>query len=167
MAEEHLATVCGLYCGACTIYRARLDNNQKRLEEFLKTLSSNYPQLSVTLNDLYCDGCLAQGRLVSYCQYCRIRQCANDKPGVTRCSDCSDFPCSFITDFNNDGLRHHAEALKNLRRQQETGVEAWLKEEEERWRCPQCQAPVEWYAQTCFHCGTPQPNRLPSSPGGA
>jgi len=114
--------------------------------------------------EINCDGCLGGGLLTPYCRDCKIRLCAAEKPGVTRCSDCPDFPCSLVTDFNNDGMRHHAEVLENLRRMQEIGLEAWLKKEEERWRCPQCQAPVDWYAQTCFKCGTEQPYRLPSLP---
>ena len=34
--KESLAAVCGLYCGACALYRARRDNNPQRLEEILK-----------------------------------------------------------------------------------------------------------------------------------
>ena len=162
MEGEHLVAVCGLYCGACSIYRAWRDNNRERLEEMRQGMSSRGQV--VTLDDLQCDGCLGQGHRTPFCQQCAIRLCPNDKPGVTRCSDCPDFPCSRITDFNNDGMRHHAEVLDNLRRMQETGLEAWLREEEERWRCPHCQAPVDWYARSCFQCGTEQPYRLPPLP---
>jgi len=161
MEGEHLAAVCGLYCGACSLYRARRDDNPQRLEELVKTMSERW---QVKPEEIDCDGCLAGGRLMPYCRQCKMRLCAAEKPGVTRCSDCPDFPCSLITDFNNDGMRHHAEVLDNLRRLQEIGVEAWLKKEEERWRCPQCGTPVDWYAQTCFRCGTEQPYRLPSLP---
>lgn len=161
MPQEHLAAVCGLYCGACVIYRALHDNNQTRIEEFLPDISS---RLGATNDNLQCDGCLSGGRLTKYCQHCAIRLCSIDKPGVTRCSDCPDFPCPLVTDFNNDGMRHHAEVLDNLQRMREIGVTAWLTEQEERWRCSHCGAPVEWYARPCFQCGTPQPRRLPSLP---
>ena len=159
MEGDHLAAVCGLYCGACAIYRARRDDNRERLEEICQLMSSRQ---QVTLDDLYCDGCLAQGRLSPYCLECKIRLCAMDKPGITRCSDCPDFPCSLITDFNNDGVRHHAEVLENVRHQRDIGVDEWLQEEYERWRCSFCGVSLEWYAQTCYRCGTPQPYRLPS-----
>ena len=161
MEGEHLAAVCGLYCGACSLYRARRDDNPQRLEELVKTMSERW---QVKPEEIDCDGCLAGGRLMPYCRQCKMRLCAAEKPEVTRCSDCTDFPCSLITDFNNDGMRHHAEVLDNLRRMREIGLEAWLKKEEERWRCPQCGTPVDWYAQTCFRCGTEQPYRLPSLP---
>ena len=158
---EGLAAVCGLYCGACGIYRAQRDGNQKRLEEIRLVVSGRRP---LSLADLRCDGCLSGGNLMRWCQQCGIKRCSRNKPGVTRCSDCPDFPCPLVTAFNNDGYPHHVEALGNLRRQREIGVEAWLKEEEERWRCPQCRAPVEWYAKSCFRCGAAQPRRLPSLP---
>jgi hypothetical protein len=69
-----------------------------------------------------------------------------------------------ITDFNEDGMRHHAEVLENLRRMQEIGVEKWISIEEERWHCPGCGIQVDWYARTCFECGIEQPFRLPKLP---
>ena len=35
MGKEHLAAVCGLYCGACVTYRARRDGNAERLEQLV------------------------------------------------------------------------------------------------------------------------------------
>ena len=161
MEGEHLAAVCGLYCGACSLYRACRDDNQERLEEVRQLISS---RAQVTPDDLQCDGCLAQGHLAPFCQQCEIRQCPGDKPGINRCSDCPDFPCSLVTEFNNDGVRHHAEVMENIRRQREIGVDEWLQEEYERWRCQFCGVSLEWYAKTCYRCGTPQPHRLPSLP---
>ena len=162
MGKDHLAAVCGLYCGACVIYRVRRDGNAERLEQLVEAMKAIEP--ANHLDNLQCDGCLAGGRLTPYCQKCLIRICPDDKPGVERCSDCPDFPCSRITAFNNDGMRHHAEVFENLRRMNEKGVIAWLEAEEKRWLCPQCQAPVDWYARSCFHCGTQQPRRLPKLP---
>jgi len=161
MEGEHLAAVCGTYCGACGLYRARRDNNPQHLVDLIQTLFKDWQMPS---DEVDCDGCLAGGRLIPYCLECKMRLCAAEKPGVTRCSDCPDFPCSIITSFNNDGWPHHALVLEKLRRMQEIGLEAWLKEEEEQWRCPQCQTPVAWYTRTCFKCGTAQPNRTPSHP---
>jgi len=161
MEGEHLAAVCGLYCGACSIYRAWRDDDQERVQAIYDLMSS---RMKITLEDTHCDGCLGQGKLTPYCQQCDIRACAAEKPGVTRCSDCPDFPCSLINDFNNDGIRHHAEVLENIRHQREIGFDEWLQEEYERWRCVFCGVSLEWYAKKCYRCGTPQPHRLPSLP---
>ena len=157
MEKEHLAAVCGLYCGACSIYRARRDGDEERIEKIVEVMKVIEP---VSPDDLQCDGCLAGGRLTPYCEKCLIRICPNDKPGVVRCSDCPDFPCTRITAFNDDGMRHHAEVLDNLRRIRDEGVSSWREMEEKRWLCPQCGSPVDWYARTCFHCSAAQPRRL-------
>jgi hypothetical protein len=40
-------------------------------------------------------------------------------------SDCPHFPCSLITEFYNDGIRHHGEVLEKIRDQREIGVDHW------------------------------------------
>ncbi len=161
MEEKHLAAVCGLYCGACTLYRALKDDNHQVIEQIASRMSSSF---NLKPEELQCDGCLAGGRLSPYCRQCAIRVCPDKKPGVTRCSDCPDFPCSLIIYFNNDGMRHHAEVLDNLRQIAEGDVETWLASERRRWSCTQCVSATDWYSKTCFHCGAVQPRRLPSLP---
>ncbi len=159
MEGEHLGAVCGLYCGACTLYRAWENDDTEKVLEIYQRM---YPNKEVAVEELRCDGCLSEGHLSPYCHQCKIRQCAAEKPGVTRCSDCLDFPCSLITKFSTDGVRHHAEVLKNIRRQQKVGVDEWLQEEYERMRCQLCGVSLDWYAQTCHRCGTAQPFTIPS-----
>ncbi len=155
---EHQVAICGLYCGACTLYRARNDGLQDRLKEVYDVLSKREP---VKMEELYCDGCLAGERLSPYCRTCEIRACVASKQGVTRCSDCSDFPCAKIIAFNNDGMAHHAEVLEKIKHQREIGVAEWLQEEYERWRCEFCGLSMDWYARSCHRCKTKQPNKLP------
>jgi predicted RNA-binding Zn-ribbon protein involved in translation (DUF1610 family) len=161
MEGESLVAVCGLYCGACTLYRVRRDNNPQRLEEVLQTLRQRGQEWT---DDVDCDGCLSGGRLTPYCRECKMRLCAAEKTGVTRCSDCPDFPCALVNDFNNDGVRHHAEVIDNLYHIRELGAEVWLKEQQDRWSCPQCGTSMDWYARTCFQCEAEQPYRLPRLP---
>ena len=159
MEGEHLAGVCGLYCGACTLYRALRDQNQERLEKLAKNMSERW---GMSTDEMQCDGCLSGGKLMPYCQQCKISLCAEEKPGVTRCSDCPDFPCSLITNFNNDGVAHHGAVFENIRRQQKVGVEEWLQEEYERMRCQFCGVSLDWYAKVCHRCGTTEPLTIPS-----
>jgi hypothetical protein len=32
-------------------------------------------------------------------------------------------------------------------------VDPWLKREDQRWRCPGCEARYSWYQDTCAQCG--------------
>ena len=161
MEREELNGVCGLYCGACSLYRAWHDDLKDRLKEIREYMSSRG---EVTEEDLHCDGCFSQGKLSPYCRECEIRLCAAEKPGVTWCSACPDFPCDRLIAFNDDGVRHHAEVLDNVHRQREVGVEQWNEEQYERWRCVYCGLSMDWYAKSCYRCSTAQPRRLPSLP---
>jgi hypothetical protein len=156
--KENLVAVCGLYCGACPMYIATQTNDEQKQSALLKQFSSG--PMKFKMEDLLCDGCIGNGRVASFCRSCPIRSCPADKQNVARCSDCPDFPCSRISNFNNDGMLHHAEVLQNLRQIREMGIQKWAKYEEERWRCPQCRMPMSWYDSKCSKCGTPRSERL-------
>ena len=147
---RRLAAPCGLYCGACSI-RAAVSRNDAQLMQQIADGLALYLGHPVGVEDMHCNGCLS-GVRAAPCRECEIRDCATAK-GVDRCSGCPDFPCKLITDFNNDGLAHHSEVLDNIRRQQEVGIDAWLEEQAQRWRCPQCGRSNDWYSSQCASCG--------------
>ena len=148
---EKLAAPCGLYCGACSIIAA-VRTGDPQLLELIAGGVAKYLGHPVKVKDLTCEGCLSDVRAIM-CRECNLRACAFEK-GLTYCAQCADFPCQQIIDFNNDGFRHHSEVLDNIRRQQEIGIDAWVKEQEERWRCPNCSCVVDWYAGQCPDCNT-------------
>jgi hypothetical protein len=156
--REHLVAVCGLNCGACPMYLGTHSNDAQKLEALLKQFASRPTKLAK--EDLLCDGCLGGNRLASFCRNCAIRLCPQGKTNVVRCSDCQDFPCSRITNFNNDGMLHHAEVLNNLGQIRKMGIRDWAKYDEERWQCPQCRAPIAWYDKTCSSCGAKRSESL-------
>ena len=149
--QQNLAAPCGLYCGACSIYVAGRKGDSKRLEQIAKGMAQ-YLGRPVEVEDLACEGCLSDV-IALQCRDCVLRACAFGK-GLTHCAQCSDFPCQQIIAFNNDGMPHHSEVLDNIRRQRAIGIDAWIEEQEKRWRCPHCGCEVEWYASQCPDCGT-------------
>jgi hypothetical protein len=155
---ERLVAPCGLYCGACPMYLASQDKDEQKMKMLMQQFAGGKMQLKQ--EDLLCDGCIANGRVASFCRKCAIRACAEGKSNVTRCSDCSDFPCSRITNFNNDGMQHHSEVLSNLRQLREKGIKEWTKYEQDRWRCPQCRTSLSWYDKACAKCGAKRSDRL-------
>jgi hypothetical protein len=154
--EGQLGAVCGLYCGACTIYRLTHDIDRKDKEVALKAMSE---RMKAPVEEIHCEGCLSDD-VMFFCRRCEMKKCATSKPGVIRCSDCVDFPCEIITKFNNDGVAHHGECLKNVRRQKKIGIEEWLEEEYERVRCQYCGVSLDWYARVCHRCGVPNPKAI-------
>lgn len=149
--KENLVAVCGLYCGACPMYIATQSKDEQKQKELLKRFSSGPMKLKP--EDLLCDGCIGSDRVASFCRSCEMRSCPNDKKDVVRCSDCSEFPCSRITAFNNDGMPHHGEVLENLEQIRKRGIQKWAAYEEQRWQCLKCGMPMSWYDGQCSHCG--------------
>lgn len=157
-SKEDLVAVCGLYCGACPMYIATQNNDEEKQKALLGQFSSG--PMKLKMEDILCDGCIGDGRVASFCRNCAMRACPNNKQGVTRCSDCQDFPCARIIDFNNDGMPHHGEVLNNLRQIKKMGIQKWAKYEEERWQCPQCKSTMTWYDSMCSKCGAPRSEQL-------
>ena len=149
--QQNLIAPCGLYCGACTIRLAGKRGDTKLLEQIAEVLSVQRGR-TIRTEDLACEGCLSPGVVAIVCRDCALRACALEK-GLKHCSQCSDSPCQQIIDFNNDGLPHHGEVLENIHRQQQTGVNAWVEEQERRWGCSHCSCVIDWYAAQCPDCG--------------
>jgi len=169
--EEHLAAVCGTYCGACPAYIAKHSDDEQIKKRLQKRSSSGPVKRMKSIPDpawmdgILCDGCLSDGEIAAHCQSCPMKECATNKLHVTRCSDCKELPCNPITNFINTGLLHRAEYLPNLEKIREMGVQEWVKYKEERWRCPQCGLPMSWYDTECVRCGEPRSERLFSLSG--
>jgi hypothetical protein len=156
--REKLVAPCGLYCGACPMYLATQEKDEQKARAIMKGFFA--PNSKIALEDIQCDGCIGGGRTAMFCRKCNIRDCAENKQKVTRCSDCKEFSCSLITNFNNDGMLHHAEVLENCRHLRDAGIKEWAKMEEDRWRCPQCRANISWYDPACSRCGAKRSDRL-------
>ena len=132
---------CGLYCGACDALNSFREG---RSEEHAK-LAGEDPEL------VKCAGCKTDVNAI-YCVGCDFRDCTRDK-GIEFCSECEDFPCAKLVAFRNDEHPHHSSVLKNLETIRDKGLDAWLKEQEERWSCPECGKGFTWYDSKCEACG--------------
>ena len=165
--QEHLAAACGTYCGACPAYIAKHSEDEQIRTKRQETSSSGPAKAlkgippSSWMDGLLCDGCLSGGKLAAHCQRCNIRLCALKKQKMSRCFDCDELPCYRITDLVNMGrYLHRKEYLPNLKKIREMGVQEWVKKEEDRWRCPQCDLPMSWYDAECAGCGAKRSERL-------
>ena len=155
---ESLVASCGLYCGACPMYLATQSKDESRLKSMFRQFSSS--KMNWKMEDLLCDGCRGTGQLATFCRKCAIRDSAATKTKTKLCSDCSEYACTRITAFNNDGMLHHAEVLANLRQLKSVGLKEWAKQEEEKWACPSCRGRMGWYDAKCPKCGTARSSKL-------
>ncbi len=101
-AALDLLARCGVYCGACRIYCATRDKDQK----FIKKLIDGYEGMGlekISEEDLQCEGCRSENVSI-VCKTCSVRDCTQEK-GYSGCYECDDFPCQFITELIGSGFR--------------------------------------------------------------
>ena len=149
--NEKFLAPCGLYCGVCGVYYATRDNNQKFLEKLLGVYQGKIPGLEdLTTEDLKCDGCLSDRKSI-FCQACGIRDCTGEK-GYSGCHECNHWPCDQIDNFPMPvGKKVILRAIPQWREQ---GTEKWVKNEEERYVCPECRHQIFRGAKRCNRCKT-------------
>lgn len=141
-----LAAPCGLFCGACGIYVASRDGDE-RLKEKLAAV------YGLKAEDIRCEGCLSESDDVFfYCRVCAIRSCTKDK-GLEGCFQCDEFPCRIVDEFPvPDGRRV---MLRSVPAWRELGTERWMEEEERRYSCPHCGLRSFRGAKRCRGCREP------------
>ena len=158
MGEIRYDTYCGLYCGACDIMQAY----QKELKTGTPSQWYEMPdefQQHIPRGTIECHGCKTDKVYIG-CRKCPIRRCARKKEGIESCLDCRKYPCliykiaSAVKRFRKleQKLPHLKAIRKNLDTIQKKGMQAWLQEQEELWKCPDCQTTFSWYQRKCPQC---------------
>jgi len=144
--NKDLLAPCGLYCGVCAVYIAHRDNNTKFKEKLVKV----YQSFTKSLDDVQCTGCLSEGDVFGYCQTCPIKSCVRLKE-IEGCFQCEDWPCKIIKRFPIPvGKRVIMRSIPEWR---ELGTEKWVKTEESRYHCPECNNPLFRGVKRCNKCG--------------
>ncbi|HCT31238.1 MAG TPA: hypothetical protein DIW31_11040 [Bacteroidales bacterium] len=141
--NKQTAAVCGLFCKSCGIYIATQANNTDQLNRIADRLG--FPR-----DQVRCDGCRTDVNS-AYCKTCNLKTCASKK-GVEFCSQCNEYPCSQLKDFQSQ-LPHRAELFQSLDRIKEVGWEKWYVEMAERLSCTKCNQLSGWYDFACSNCG--------------
>lgn len=137
-----LLGICGVYCGACTTYRAYNDNDQALFDWEV--------EMGMPRKEIYCEGC-GSNLVNEWCANCDFRECVRDKD-ITYCFECEDFPCKRLGDFSRT-RPHRTLGLRNLRQLKEMSIEDWLRQQEKRWACSSCGKKLHWYSEECPDCG--------------
>jgi hypothetical protein len=161
MEEFKYDTYCGLYCGACDIMsafkRAVERNENAKWEDIAPDLRKNIPKPKT--DAIVCYGCKSD-TVFAGCSKCLIRKCAKTKMHVETCFQCTRFPCarfrifSLIRKLMQRRLPHLRSMYANQACIQDKGIAAWLSEQQERWKCPNCATPFTWYGKVCTSCGS-------------
>ncbi len=148
MADKNLIGRCGLYCGACAIFRAYKDKGEylQRVAKFFRC-----PPEKVK-----CEGCQA---LTPDCwgTNCDIVNCLETK-GFEFCYQCFEFSAGSCEKYERlaEGYlkEDHISIRTNLERIKAGDAEDWLIESKRKFSCPQCGKPLSTHSRItkCYHC---------------
>ncbi len=150
LVDTRLVGRCGLYCGACGIYRAYKDNG-----DYLKRLAAHF---KCPPEKVRCEGCQA---LTPNCwgYKCKIVQClrAENLEFCYQCKQYEEHSCEKFENLANPYLEENGVDLRaNLERirKGEAEIKVWLKESEEKFRCSKCGKPLPTgsFRSKCYHC---------------
>ena len=151
--NKNLMAPCGLYCGACGVYIATRDNNEK-FKAIMGKLYGTKP------DETECFGCMQPDppkKLYCYCKDCKIRNCIKSK-NYYSCHQCNDWPCSMIESFGlKTGLRVMKRTIpiwkdKVKKLGDKIGSVEWARTECKRYHCSKCGEPLFRGAQRCRVC---------------
>jgi len=138
---------CGIYCGACYVYRAERDGG-----EFLQVTAE---EQGGEPGEVRCNGCLApEDQRWRNCKECRAERCLDGR-GLTFCYECDEFrdgACE-LYDRLADFCDRRGEDIRGNLVGMEADLDGWLREQDERWRCGWCGGRYSWYEVVCRHCG--------------
>lgn len=150
VVSKKLVGRCGLYCGACPIYRAFKDS--EKLRQKIAVEENRSPE------EIRCEGCqtvLTKGwnSRESWGRNCGIVKCLQSKK-LNFCYECDVYPnCQKfrrVADFSSERDENLVDNLDKIRQGK---VEEWLKEEDKKWKCDKCHRPVSMYLEECHWCG--------------
>ena len=140
--DRRLASVCGLYCEACTVFIGS-HSDRARLEGIAA-------KRHVPVDQLECDGCRSDRR-PAHCRTCTFISCAATH-AVDFCAECAEYPCAALRTFQT-AMPHRLELWQDQARIQEAGVEQWLGEIRLHYSCPECRTINSAYDLRCRQCG--------------
>ncbi len=103
-----------------------------------------------------CPGCRGDDSLKSKaCVSCKINNCEKITEGrIKYCFSCGSFPCAALNHLDNRyRTRYAMSIIDNLKGIREFGIRDFIKNEKERWACPECGELICVHKDNCISCG--------------
>lgn len=131
--QEELIAPCGMNCSLCSAYQFGQKDINKR-----------------GFNRKYCPGCIPRGQNCLH----MADQCELLKNGSVRfCFECPSFPCKRLKALDKRyRTKYHMSMIENLNFIKEHGIEDFLKQQEENWRCKKCGETICCHSGLCLSC---------------
>jgi len=103
-----------------------------------------------------CGGCfkIDDPHKPNVCRSCKIVNCEYlAETGSGFCYDCEKFPCTRLKNLDQRyRSKYRMSMLENLAYIKMHGLESFLKNEEERWKCSECGAGLSVHRDFCLDC---------------
>ena len=132
-----LIAPCGMNCGICRGYIAFTHGLQRKRGK-------------VT----YCAGCQPRAKNCYIKRNCK--KLAHHE--IKSCSQCRDIPCKNLSHLDQRYReRYGMSMVENLEMMRAMGIDAFLKSQEEKYRCPRCGDVVCVHDRKCYSCGYIKP----------
>lgn len=129
--QSELVAHCGANCAICIAYFGYRMDGKKRVKP--------------------CAGCRPTRTTCAFI----MRDCARLRKGeIQFCFECDDFPCENLKHLDE----HYRESfnmsmIENLKTIKDEGMDVFLRQQEERYKCPECGAVICVHDGTCYTCG--------------
>ena len=123
-----LIAPCGMNCGICMAYLRDKD---------------------------HCPGCNGPDdkKPSNSCVKCIIKNCETIKK-ARFCFKCEKYPCTRLRNLDKRYRKKYGMSmLENLENIKNLGIRQFVKNERERWRCPECGGIINVHRWNCFDCG--------------
>ena len=103
-----------------------------------------------------CPGCRGDDTLKSKtCATCKIKNCEKMARGnIEYCFDCAEFPCTLLAHLDRRyRTKYGTNVIDNLASIKKIGIMNFVKNENNKWACPECDAMICMHKQQCLSCG--------------
>jgi hypothetical protein len=131
-----LIAPCGMNCGVCKAYNAYIHNVPKQRGK-------------VT----HCTGCLLRAKNCYIKRGCKKLSAHK----IKICSLCDTLPCKHLAHLDKRYReRYGMSMVENLKELKNVGMEAFLRNQAEKYRCSLCGGVVSVHDKKCYSCGKTQ-----------
>lgn len=130
--SEKLIAPCGMNCRICIGFLGYTMNGKKR--------------------KIKCIGCKPRDKSCAFLKkFCKKLT----KKEIEYCYECIDFPCIHLEKLDQSyQKRFKMSMIGNLRMIKKQGMDAFLKEQEKKYKCPECGEIICVHNGKCYSCDT-------------
>jgi len=135
LMTEDLIAPCGMNCGICSGYLA---------------FSNNIPKKKGKIS--HCRGCRPRNKQCAYIK----GHCDNLKYNrIKFCFECTEYPCERLKHFDERYKKNYEMSLiENLNRIKNIGLSAFITEQNNKYKCPNCNGVICVHNKKCYSCET-------------